>query len=75
MLAAVEQGLQLAGKKLSPNEQKEIEEKAQAVREALQTHEGPRLKAANDALDGATQKLAALIVEQAMAGAAGKESG
>jgi len=75
MLAAVEQGLQLAGERLLPNEQREIEDKAQAVREALQTHEGPRLKAANDALDGATQKLAALIVEQAMAGAAGKESG
>ncbi len=66
MLAAVEQGLRLAGEKLSPNEQREIEQKAQAVREALQSHEAARLKSANAALDEATQKLAALIVEQAL---------
>jgi molecular chaperone DnaK len=67
MLAAVGQALQLAGEKLSPNEQKKIEEKAQVVRDTLATHEPAKLKAANAALDDATQELAALIVEQAMA--------
>jgi molecular chaperone DnaK len=67
MLAAVGQALQLAGEKLSPNEQRVIEEKAQVVRDTLATHEPAKLKAANAALDDATQELAALIVEQAMA--------
>jgi molecular chaperone DnaK len=66
MLSAVEKAIQLAGVNLPPNEKKMIEEKAQAVREALATHEPARLKAANAALDDATQELAALIVEQAM---------
>ena len=66
MLSAVEKAIQLAGVSLAPNEKKMIEEKAQAVREALATHEPARLKAANAALDDATQELAALIVEQAM---------
>jgi molecular chaperone DnaK len=75
MLAAVEQALQLAGEKLSPNEQKKIEEKAQVVRDTLATHEPAKLKAANAALDDATQELAALIVEQAMAVPSEKRSG
>jgi molecular chaperone DnaK len=73
MLAAVEKALQLAGGKLSPNEQKTIEDKAQAVREALRAHEPGKLKAANVALDDATQELAALIVEQAMAASSAKK--
>jgi hypothetical protein len=36
------------------------------VRQALGTRETSKLKAANAALDDATQELAALIVEQAM---------
>jgi molecular chaperone DnaK len=75
MLAAVGQALQLAGEKLSPNEQKKIEEKAQVVRNTLATHEPAKLKAANAALDDATQELAALIVEQAMAVPSEKRSG
>lgn len=66
MLAAVEKGLALAGKKLSPNERRTIEEKASAVRTALETHESGKLKAANAALDDATQGLAAMIIEQAI---------
>ncbi|MGB8341056.1 MAG: Hsp70 family protein, partial [Chthoniobacterales bacterium] len=66
MLAAVENAFQLAGERISVGERSRIEQAANEVREAMQTHETPRLKAANAALDEATQELAALIVEQAM---------
>ena len=66
MLAAVENAFQLAGEHLPPVERRRIEEKARAVREALLSHESARLRAANAALDDATQELAAWIVEQAM---------
>ncbi len=67
MLEAVEKALRLAGERLPPRERKQIEQLTGKVREAMQTHETARLKAANGALDEATQSLAALIVEQAMA--------
>jgi molecular chaperone DnaK len=67
MLAAVAQALSEAGNLLAPEERERIEEKVEDVRAALQSHETPRLKAANAALDAATQELAALIVEQALA--------
>jgi molecular chaperone DnaK len=66
MLAAVEKALALAGERLLPNDRELIMEKARAVRQALGTRETSKLKAANAALDDATQELAALIVEQAM---------
>ncbi len=66
MLAAVTQALAQAGDRFREAERRRIEEKAEAVRAALPSHEAPRLKAANAALDEATQELAALIVEQAM---------
>ena len=66
MLAAVENAFQLAAERISAEERSRIEQAANEVREAMQTHETPRLKAANAALDEATQELAALIVEQAM---------
>lgn len=68
MLAAVENAFQLAAEHLSAGDRERIEEKAQAVRVSLQSHEPARLKAANAALDDATQELAAWIVEQAMQG-------
>ena len=72
MLAAVEKAFQLAGDRL-PNEQKRrIEALTIDVRAAMAKHEAPRLKAANAALDDATQELAALILEQAMAASAAK---
>ena len=71
MLAAVENAFQLAGERISAEERSRIEQAANEVREAMQTHETPRLKAANTALDEATQELAALIVEQAMTASAG----
>ncbi|MGH7935850.1 MAG: molecular chaperone DnaK, partial [Chthoniobacterales bacterium] len=67
MLAAIAQAFEQAGDRLPDAERRRIEEKAAAVRAALESHETPRLKAANVALDDATQELAALIIEQAMA--------
>jgi molecular chaperone DnaK len=67
MLGAVAKAFQLAGDRLPPAQRKPIEALTSKVREAMATHETPRLKAANAALDEATQELAALIVEQAMA--------
>ncbi len=72
MLAAVEKALPLAGDRLSRQDRNRIEQMANEVRRAMEIHETPRLKAANAALDDATQELAAVIVEQAMAGSAGK---
>jgi molecular chaperone DnaK len=71
MLAGVEKGLAIAGERCSPNEQRIIREKAAAVRLALETHETGKLKTANAALDEATQTLAAMIMETAMASQAG----
>ena len=70
MLTAVENAFQLAGERISAEERSRIEQAANEVREAMQTHETPRLKIANAALDEATQELAALIVEQAMTASA-----
>ena len=70
MLAAVENAFQLAGERISAEERSRIEQAANEVRETMQTHETPRLKIANAALDQATQELAALIVEQAMTASA-----
>ena len=67
MLAAVEKALPLAGARLALEERNRIEEVAQEVHSAMQTHETPRLQAATAALDQATQELAAMIVEQALA--------
>jgi molecular chaperone DnaK len=66
MLAAVDKALPLAGHRLASEARGKIERSAGEVRAALETHETARLKAANAALDDATQELAALILEQAM---------
>jgi len=68
MLSAVDKALPLASDRLSAGAQLNIERSASEVRAALETHETARLKSANAALDDATQELAALILEQAMAG-------
>jgi hypothetical protein len=67
MLAAVEKALGLVAGRFPAPERDRIEQMATDVRAAMETHETPRLKAANAALDDATQELAALVVEQAMA--------
>jgi molecular chaperone DnaK len=66
MLAALEKAFHVAGDHLSAEQRKQIEQLADDVRRAIQTHETKRLKTANAALDDATQELAALIVEQAV---------
>jgi len=66
MLAAVEKAFLVASDRLTAEQRKQIEQLADHVRGAIQTHETQRLKTANAALDDATQELAALIVEQAM---------
>jgi len=43
-----------------------IQTAAAQVRHALDTHDARKLKSANEALDDATQSLAAAIVEKAM---------
>ncbi len=72
MLGAVEKAFQLAGDRLPVEQKQEIASLTSKVHEAIASHETPRLKAANAALDDATQELAALIVEQAMAASAPK---
>ncbi|MEO7165464.1 MAG: Hsp70 family protein [Spartobacteria bacterium] len=69
MLEAVEKALHLAGAGLAVEERGEIVRLAGEVHEAMATHEVARLKTANGALDEATQGLAALIVERAIAAA------
>ncbi len=69
MLTAVEKAFQLAGDRLPAEQRRQITDLADNVREAIATRETPRLKAANAVLDDATQELAALIVEQALAAA------
>ncbi|MEO5753812.1 MAG: Hsp70 family protein, partial [Chthoniobacterales bacterium] len=66
MLAAVEKALPLAGDRLSTGERELIEALTGQVRQALAVHQTARLKSANEALDEATQTLAALILEQAI---------
>jgi len=66
MLAAVESGLSMAGEQLDPAEKETISACVIKLQEALQGRQVPQLKKANDALDQASERLAALIVEKAM---------
>jgi molecular chaperone DnaK len=70
LLRAVDSGLALADDAISMTEKQTILQCAKAVRAALETRETKRLQKANEALDNATQTLAAVIVEKAMAAAA-----
>jgi molecular chaperone DnaK len=67
MLGAVDSALKLIGEGIDASEKAAIMARADAVRSALQTRETSKLKQANDALDAATQPLAAMIIEKAMA--------
>jgi molecular chaperone DnaK len=73
LLRAVDSAMNLAGDEIPTGERVIILQCASAVRHALASRETKRLKEANDALDSATQTLAALIVEKAMADAAKQE--
>ncbi|MEM8953011.1 MAG: Hsp70 family protein [Verrucomicrobiota bacterium] len=68
LLPAVEAALEIAGEALGDAERGKIVEAADEVRAVLSAEgqEVGRLKKANAALDGATQELAALLVERAL---------
>src|SRR5437764_6534340 len=66
MLRAVETAFAQMGDAIEPAEKERIESAAGNVRETLATHDARKLQSANNALDEATQNLAAAIVEKAM---------
>lgn len=68
LLAAVAAAIEQFGDAVSPGERAQIETAAAAVRETLAApgHDPRALKAANQALDDATQELAVRLVERAM---------
>lgn len=70
LLPAVAGALELVGDRLDEDERTAIASAAQRVREVLEAepHDAAALKKANDALDEATQTLAALLVEAAFEG-------
>src|SRR2546423_12158886 len=66
MLRAVDAAFAQMGGGIAPAEKEKIERAAAEVREALGGHDARKLQSANNALDEATQSLAATIVEKAM---------
>jgi molecular chaperone DnaK len=68
LLPAVRTALQKVGAQLSAEERTQIAAAAAEVESALAAGEPHRLKRANAALDEATQRLATLLIEQAMGG-------
>jgi molecular chaperone DnaK len=64
MLSAVDKALGLAGEKVSVVDREHIEHCATEVRQALESGDRHKLKRANNALDAATQDLAAMILEK-----------
>ncbi|HEX8899143.1 MAG TPA: Hsp70 family protein, partial [Chthoniobacterales bacterium] len=66
MLRAVEAAFAQTGNAIDPAEKQQIESAATKVRETLPTHDARKLQSANNALDEATQSLAAAIVEKAI---------
>ena len=74
MLAAVESGLKIAGERLDAMERETIRQCVLKVEEALEVRQTAHLKKANDALDKASERLAAIIVEKAMDESSPRES-
>jgi len=69
LLPAVRAALQKVGDQLTVEERAQIDTATAEVESALAAGEPHRLKRANAALDEATQRLATLLIEQAMGGA------
>jgi len=69
LLPAVRSALGRVGSQLTAEEQAQIAAAVAEVEAAVASSEPHRLKRANAALDEATQRLATLLIEQAMAGA------
>ncbi|MGI8821252.1 MAG: molecular chaperone DnaK [Chthoniobacterales bacterium] len=70
MIGAVESAFRTLGEGIAPQEGTTIERLLAEVREALASGEAQRLQKATAALDTATEPLAAILVEKAMAAAA-----
>jgi molecular chaperone DnaK len=66
MIPAVRVGLERAGAELTEAERAQIAQCTEAVEVALASGAAPPIKKALAALDAATQRLAAILVEQAM---------
>jgi molecular chaperone DnaK len=71
MIGAVESAFRMIGEEISAEEKATIKRLLADVRAALGSGEAQRLKKANAELDKATEPLAAMLVEKAMAGARG----
>ena len=69
MMAAVDLALQIVGGKIDILQKKKILQLADEVRRGIESHQANQLKEAIETLDAATQDLAALVVESAMAAA------
>ena len=69
MLGAVENAFALVGDQISADEKADVTRLVGELRSALESGEVQRLKNANSALDKATEPIAALLVEKAMADA------
>jgi molecular chaperone DnaK len=67
MLAAVQSALAAAGDKIDMTEREKILALTQEVRRALEAEDRQEVKRANEALDAATQGLAAVVIERAIA--------
>ena len=67
LLPAVDQALAVIGDQLDENECQEILEATEAVKQALSSGDATQLKQANSKLDDATQQLAALLMQKALA--------
>ncbi len=67
MLSALASALALAGGQLSSDEREEIARAESELQSALLSDNLSQIKSANESLDQATQHLAALVVEKAMA--------
>jgi molecular chaperone DnaK len=66
LLPAVRKALERVGSALSESERAQIQARITDVEQALTAGGAPALKRANTALDEATQRLATLLIEQAM---------
>jgi molecular chaperone DnaK len=75
MIGAVESAFRMVGDQIGPEEKGDVEQLLAEVHAAIGSGEAQRLKRANAALDKATEPIAALLVEKAMADAENRRAG
>ena len=68
LLPAVAQALEVAGDALDDHQRAQVEAGVDQVKSALGSGDAKALKAANSALEKATEELAAILVERAIEG-------